>query len=142
MAGGSVVGEINSATPPIRLWASIIVSSAAAPLLTTASLTRPLATFDMAKARMSEPLAVYESRPPEWLPKTHLSADLGTMIRPASILSTHLSAGYVGFFPPRPHQVEETLTESNVKNGLVLAPAVPVRTIAYTEDRMDSSHFL
>lgn len=37
-----------------------------------------------------------------------------------------LHTGYVGFHPPRPHQLEEVLTESNVKSGLVLAPAVPV----------------
>ncbi|PIL34102.1 hypothetical protein GSI_03813 [Ganoderma sinense ZZ0214-1] len=66
----------------------------------------------MAKAAKSEPLTIYESRPPEWLPKTHLSADLG----------------YAGFFPPRPHQVEDTLTESNVKGGLMLGPSVPAET--------------
>lgn len=90
-------------------------------------MQRP-AAFGMAKAAKSEPLTVYESRPPEWLPKTHLSADLGAIVffwRWRYPLSS--PTGYVGFFPPRPHQVEETLTESNVKNGLVLAPAVPVR---------------
>ncbi|RDX50110.1 hypothetical protein OH76DRAFT_1402976 [Lentinus brumalis] len=66
----------------------------------------------MAKRETSDPLTIYESRPPEWLPRAHTSADLG----------------YVGFHPPRPHQIEETLTESNVKNGLVLPPAVPAET--------------
>lgn len=34
--------------------------------------------------------------------------------------------GYVGFFPPRPDQEEEVLTENNVKNGLHQTPFVPV----------------
>ncbi|EJF57727.1 hypothetical protein DICSQDRAFT_182976 [Dichomitus squalens LYAD-421 SS1] len=66
----------------------------------------------MAEDETSEPLSVYELRPPEWLPKVHVSADLG----------------YIGFSPPRPHQVEETLTEANVKNGLQLPHTVPAET--------------
>ncbi len=58
---------------------------------------------------------------------------LPTLVRDPTLTLRWLSslisllAGYVGFHPPRPHQIEETLTESNVKNGLVLPPAVPVR---------------
>ncbi len=63
----------------------------------------------MAKGE-KEPLPVYELRPPEWLPTAHTSSDIG----------------YIGFYPPRPNDVEETLTEANVKHGLVLKPEVLV----------------
>ncbi|KAJ7251846.1 hypothetical protein B0H12DRAFT_1202710 [Mycena haematopus] len=43
---------------------------------------------------MRDPLPLYESRPPDWLPKAHVSADLG----------------YTGFHPPRPGQDEDVLT--------------------------------
>ncbi|OBZ68162.1 Mediator of RNA polymerase II transcription subunit 12 [Grifola frondosa] len=67
----------------------------------------------MAKGEKELPsLPIYESRPPDWLPQTHISADLG----------------YVGFFPPRPDQHEELLTEANVKNGLILGLSVPAET--------------
>lgn len=35
--------------------------------------------------------------------------------------------GYVGFFPPRPDQEEEILTEGNLKNGFIVGAQVPVR---------------
>ncbi|KAK7692890.1 hypothetical protein QCA50_004525 [Cerrena zonata] len=60
------------------------------------------------------PLPIYESHPPEWLRKAHSSSDLG----------------YAGFFPPRPDQVEESLTENNVKNGLHIAPQVSAETLS------------
>ncbi|KAF8995454.1 hypothetical protein BDQ17DRAFT_1430355 [Cyathus striatus] len=50
------------------------------------------------------PLPIYKSRPPQWLPPIHSTADLG----------------YPGFYPPRPSQDEDALTETNVKNGFVL----------------------
>ncbi|KAH9894990.1 hypothetical protein C8Q73DRAFT_745370 [Cubamyces lactineus] len=59
-------------------------------------------------AREKELLPIYELRPPEWLPKAHVSGDVG----------------YIGFYPPRPNDVEETLTADNVKSGLVLQPEV------------------
>ncbi|KAJ3559369.1 hypothetical protein NM688_g388 [Phlebia brevispora] len=62
--------------------------------------------------RDKSPPPVYECRPPEWLPKSHNSADLG----------------YVGFFPPRPDQEEEILTETNVKNGITQGYSVPIET--------------
>lgn len=34
--------------------------------------------------------------------------------------------GYVGFHPPRPGQDEDTLSESNVKNGFILGQPVAV----------------
>lgn len=37
--------------------------------------------------------------------------------------------GYAGFYPPRPDQEEEILTETNVKNGLILGLSVPVCSI-------------
>ena len=40
-----------------------------------------------------------------------------------------LDAGYSGFYPPRPGQDEDVLSETAVKQGFILAPAVPVRTI-------------
>ncbi|KAI0344762.1 hypothetical protein BDW22DRAFT_1354912 [Trametopsis cervina] len=64
-----------------------------------------------------EPPPVYECRPPPWLPRAHTSADLG----------------YVGFFPPRPDQEEEVLTESNVKNGLSQTQLVPLETYSAQE---------
>ncbi|KAJ6558511.1 hypothetical protein DFH09DRAFT_1486615, partial [Mycena vulgaris] len=49
-------------------------------------------------------LPLYESRPPDWLPKAHVSADLG----------------YTAFHPPRPGQDEDVLTTENVRNGFTL----------------------
>ncbi|KAF8875798.1 hypothetical protein CPB84DRAFT_1853156 [Gymnopilus junonius] len=59
-------------------------------------------------------LPVYQSRPPEWLPKLHGSADLG----------------YIGFHPPRPGQDEDGLSESNIKNGFILPHPVPVESFS------------
>ncbi|OCH91787.1 hypothetical protein OBBRIDRAFT_752537 [Obba rivulosa] len=59
-----------------------------------------------------EPPPIYESHPPDWLPRAHVSAD----------------TGYLGFYPPRIKQDEDILTETNVKNGLVLPLAVPAET--------------
>ncbi|KAL4248177.1 Mediator of RNA polymerase II transcription subunit 12 [Abortiporus biennis] len=64
-----------------------------------------------------DPLPIYQSRPPEWLPKSHNSAELG----------------YFGFYPPRPDQEEEILTETNVKNGLMLGVAVPAEHFSAQE---------
>ena len=36
--------------------------------------------------------------------------------------------GYVGFHPPRPGQDEDSLSESNVKNGFILGQPVAVGT--------------
>ncbi|KAI0688045.1 hypothetical protein BC835DRAFT_1419486 [Cytidiella melzeri] len=66
---------------------------------------------------LKEPPSVYQCRPPTWLPKAHEASDLG----------------YVGFFPPRPDQEEEALTETNIKSGLVLAPLVPLETYSAQE---------
>ncbi|KAJ7502832.1 hypothetical protein B0H11DRAFT_1986564 [Mycena galericulata] len=49
-------------------------------------------------------LPLYESHPPDWLPRAHVSADLG----------------YTGFHPPRPGQDEDVLTTENVRNGFAL----------------------
>jgi len=62
-------------------------------------------------------LAIYEAQPPSWLPKTHQSADLG----------------FVGFYPPRPDQEEEILSEASVKNGLTSALAVPAENFSANE---------
>ncbi|CDO75642.1 hypothetical protein BN946_scf184743.g2 [Trametes cinnabarina] len=51
-----------------------------------------------------EPAPLYELRPPEWLPRTHVSGDIG----------------YLGFFPPHPSDIEEKLTSKSVTDGLVL----------------------
>ncbi|KAH9945672.1 hypothetical protein B0H21DRAFT_744154 [Amylocystis lapponica] len=61
-----------------------------------------------------EPLPIYESEPPEWLPKIHATADLG----------------YIGFYPPRPNEEEELLTERNVRDGLAIT--VPVLAESYS----------
>ncbi|KAI0829604.1 hypothetical protein BC628DRAFT_1314187 [Trametes gibbosa] len=57
-----------------------------------------------------EPLPVYELRPPEWLPRAHVSRN----------------AGYMGFYPPRPGDPEEVLSAKNVKEGLMLPHEVSV----------------
>lgn len=45
---------------------------------------------------------------------------------PSAYLLLRSYAGYVGFFPPRPDQEEEVLTETNLKHGLTAPLAVPV----------------
>ncbi|KZT00461.1 uncharacterized protein LAESUDRAFT_666096 [Laetiporus sulphureus 93-53] len=69
-----------------------------------------------------EPPSVYELRPPEWLPKAHTTADVG----------------YMGFYPPRPDEDEEVLTETNIKNGFVLNLSVPAETYS-TQDTIRNS---
>ncbi|KZT32862.1 hypothetical protein SISSUDRAFT_472618 [Sistotremastrum suecicum HHB10207 ss-3] len=49
----------------------------------------------------SEPIGAYVSKPAEWLPQIHKSADLG----------------YYGFHPPRPDQEEDQLNEKFVREG-------------------------
>ncbi|GJJ06592.1 hypothetical protein Clacol_000785 [Clathrus columnatus] len=49
----------------------------------------------------SESLKKYHTEPPQWLSTAHSSADLG----------------FHGFFPPRPDQPEDLLSDSNVKHG-------------------------
>ncbi|KAF9819188.1 hypothetical protein IEO21_02359 [Rhodonia placenta] len=66
----------------------------------------------MAEEKQPDPPPIYELHPPEWVPRAHASADLG----------------YVGFFAPRPDDAEEVLTETNVKNGLILDHAVPAES--------------
>ena len=75
-----------------------------------------------------EPLPVYQCLPPEWLPKAHSSADLGAQtLLPVLEPLGQLIVGYVGFYPPRPDQEEEILSETNVKNGLSHGQVVEVR---------------
>ncbi|KAH7905552.1 hypothetical protein BJ138DRAFT_1072652 [Hygrophoropsis aurantiaca] len=62
----------------------------------------------MKQSKRDNPLPVYESHPPQWLPKSHKSADIG----------------YPGFYPPRPGQDEDILSETHVKNGFVLGQSV------------------
>ncbi|PCH43895.1 hypothetical protein WOLCODRAFT_138657 [Wolfiporia cocos MD-104 SS10] len=69
-----------------------------------------------------DPLPIYELHPPDWLPKAHASADLG----------------YIGFYPPRPDEVEEVLTETNVKNGLILNLSVPAETYSQQDSIKNS----
>ncbi|TFK74611.1 hypothetical protein BDN72DRAFT_955610 [Pluteus cervinus] len=75
-------------------------------------------------ATRSAPLPLYESHPPNWLPKAHLSADLG----------------YPGFHPPRPGQEEDLLSEANVRHGFT-APQ-PVNAEHFSAQSMinDSLH--
>ncbi|KAI0675055.1 hypothetical protein C8Q78DRAFT_1010248 [Trametes maxima] len=61
----------------------------------------------MAKGE-KDPLPVYELRPPAWLPRAHVSGGVG----------------YAGFYPPRPDDVEETLTSANLAAGLTLRAEV------------------
>lgn len=69
-------------------------------------------------------LALYESHPPEWLPRAHGSADLG----------------YPGFHPPRPGQDEDILSETNVKNGFVLQHHVSAETFSAQSMINDNLH--
>ncbi|KAJ7039194.1 hypothetical protein C8F04DRAFT_1087468 [Mycena alexandri] len=66
---------------------------------------------------MREILPVYESHPPDWLPKSHISADLG----------------YTGFHPPRPGQDEDVLTAENVRNGFPQPKFVQAETFSAKE---------
>ena len=79
------------------------------------------------------PLKIEDLRPPIWLPEAHATADLGTF----SSFTSHLERtrrltdhrnliGYIGYHPPRPDREEDILTETAVKNGLVLSPSVAV----------------
>ncbi|KAL1675939.1 hypothetical protein EV122DRAFT_280599 [Schizophyllum commune] len=56
----------------------------------------------------------YECVPPPWLPQVHRTADLG----------------YTGFYPPKPGQDEDLLTESNIKKGFQLGHAVAGETLS------------
>ncbi|KAJ7647576.1 hypothetical protein FB45DRAFT_893821 [Roridomyces roridus] len=51
-----------------------------------------------------QPPNISPIQPPPWLPKSHVSADLG----------------YTGFHPPRPGEDEDVLTTENVRNGFTL----------------------
>ncbi|KAF8170267.1 hypothetical protein K438DRAFT_1982787 [Mycena galopus ATCC 62051] len=62
-------------------------------------------------------LPLYESHPPDWLPKAHVSADLG----------------YTGFHPPRPGKDEDILTTDNVKNGYILPQFVDAERFSAKE---------
>ncbi|KAJ7782856.1 hypothetical protein B0H16DRAFT_1494639 [Mycena metata] len=66
---------------------------------------------------MREILPLYESHPPDWLPKSHVSADLG----------------YTGFHPPRPGQDEDVLTAENVRNGFPQPKFVQAETFSAKE---------
>ena len=82
-------------------------------------------------ANNSEPLQIYHSAPPDWLPKIHSHADLGQFRLTALQLfpSIHETAtvngiaGFHGFQPPRPGQEEDILSQSNVKNGIAIPSA-------------------
>ncbi|KAF9070892.1 hypothetical protein BDP27DRAFT_1419656 [Rhodocollybia butyracea] len=69
-------------------------------------------------------LPVYRVHPPEWLPKTHNSGDLG----------------YPNFHPPRPGQDEDILSEANVKNGFILAQAVTAETYSSQASITENLH--
>ena len=82
-------------------------------------------------ANNNEPLQIYRSTPPDWLPKIHSHADLG-QFHPAafrllpSIHETAIANGIVGFHgfqPPRPGQEEDVLSQFNVKNGISIPSA-------------------
>ncbi|KAF9528525.1 hypothetical protein CPB83DRAFT_314750 [Crepidotus variabilis] len=67
--------------------------------------------------KQAEPLPVYESHPPGWLPKLHASADVG----------------YPGFHPPRPRQDEDVLTTATIKDGLPYKLPVSVEYFSYNK---------
>lgn len=55
---------------------------------------------------------VYDPQPPQWLPKTHRSAD----------------AGYLGYDPPKPGQEEDVLSKDNVSAGFMAPKLVSAET--------------
>ncbi|KDQ49550.1 hypothetical protein JAAARDRAFT_42784 [Jaapia argillacea MUCL 33604] len=57
-------------------------------------------------------LPIYQSKPPEWLPKVSTSADLG----------------FIGFHPPYPGQPEDILSEPHIKNGFSIGHAISAET--------------
>ncbi|KAJ7668448.1 hypothetical protein DFH06DRAFT_1181718 [Mycena polygramma] len=63
------------------------------------------------------PLPLYDSQPPDWLPPSHRSGDLG----------------YTGFHPPRPGQDEDVLTAENVRSGHTLVPFVAAEKFSAKE---------
>jgi len=85
-------------------------------------------------ANNNEPLQIYSSAPPSWLPKIHSHADLGQFdsVGLHQFPPTHETAtadgitGYHGFQPPHPGQEEDILSESNVKNGIAILPSASV----------------
>ncbi|KAJ3761793.1 hypothetical protein EV360DRAFT_37070 [Lentinula raphanica] len=68
--------------------------------------------------------SIFQLHPPEWLPKTHNSADLG----------------YPNFYPPRPGQEEDILSESNVRNGFALPQVVSADTWSSQPGITESLH--
>lgn len=76
-----------------------------------------------------DPMQIFQLKPPEWLPKVHIQADLGPFAYFEEVFYVTLSSvrlGFHGFQPPQPHQEEDSLSESNVKNGFVLSTWVSV----------------
>jgi len=80
----------------------------------------------MREPNNDQTLALYESHPPKWLPKTHGSADLGWTNNIVDGIQLTRYPGYPGFHPPRPGQEEDILSEVNVKNGFVLQHLIAV----------------
>lgn len=75
------------------------------------------------------PLPIYDSRPPPWVPPSHQSADIGKSLEQTikcAETNARISLGHLGFHPPYPEQVEDILSETNVKSGFVLSPYVQV----------------
>ena len=73
--------------------------------------------------------AIYESTPPEWLPKLSNSGDLGkqkVLVAPSSF---NTIIGYQGFFPPNPTLEEDAFSEYNVKNGQQNKSIIPVGVV-------------
>lgn len=70
----------------------------------------------------SEPLKKYHAEPPQWLSTAHSSADLGMFAYsnsypPGMANEFWSNPGFHGFFPLRPDQPEDLLSDSNVKHG-------------------------
>ncbi|KAL1745362.1 hypothetical protein HDZ31DRAFT_36596 [Schizophyllum fasciatum] len=67
---------------------------------------------------------IYECVPPPWLPQLHRTADLG----------------YTGFYPPKPGQDEDLLSETNIKKGFQLGQVVAGETLSAQSVITDSLH--
>lgn len=65
--------------------------------------------------------AVFKQVPPEWVPQTSNTADLGQLKSRNTnymiFVTYNLKKGYINFFPPNPSRDEEALTETIVKHG-------------------------
>lgn len=94
----------------------------------TSTSTVPHAAMPRNPVVGRDPIEKYQTEPPPWLTASHSSADLGEFGLIANVCSdAHpLMIGYHSFYPPRPDQPEDLLTEHHVKHGYFAPETVGV----------------